>query len=197
MSLLDLTIREADLDTLRDLVRRDDGIEAAAYVLCGQSRIHSDPWERRSRRRLAVHAVLPIPGEDAVSASKRHVTWSTASYVKLLKRAKDERLVPGIVHTHPRGPAQFSGQDDHNEKDLFQLARNRNGDEASLVSILLASSDQVRARMWPDFHNPIDAVTWFGLSAGNSPLNRRHRRPPTPTFSRAKHSPSAHHSTHG
>ena len=157
MSLLDLTIREADLDTLRDLVRRDDGIEAAAYVLCGQSRIHSDPWERRSRRRLTVHAMLPIPGEDAVSASERHVTWSTASYVKLLKRAKDERLVPGIVHTHPRGPAQFSGQDDRNEKDLFQLTRNRNGDEASLVSILLAGSAQVRARVWPDLHGPVDA----------------------------------------
>jgi len=157
MSLLDLTIREADLDTLRDLVRRDDGIEAAAYVLCGQSRIHSDPWERRSRRRLTVHAVLPIPGEDAVSTSERHVTWSTASYVKLLKRAKDERLVPGIVHTHPRGPAQFSGQDDRNEKDLFQLASNRNGEDASLVSILLAENDQIRARVWPDLHGPVDA----------------------------------------
>ena len=37
MSLLDLTIREADLDTLRDLVRCGDGMEAAAYVLCGKS----------------------------------------------------------------------------------------------------------------------------------------------------------------
>ena len=37
-----------------------------------------------------------------MSSSERHVTWSTASYVKLLKRAKDEGLVPGIVHTHPR-----------------------------------------------------------------------------------------------
>ena len=158
MSLLDLTIREAEFDTLRDLVRRDDGIEAAAYVLCGESRIHSDPWERRSRLRLTVHTVLPIPGEDAVSASERHVTWSTASYVKLLKRAKDEGLVPGIVHTHPRGPARFSGQDDRNEKDLLRFARNRNGDGASLISILLADGDQVRARKWPDFHGPVDAV---------------------------------------
>ena len=112
MSPLDLTIRETDLGTLWDLVRRDDGIEAAAYVLCGESRIHSDPWERRSRCRLTVHAVLPVPGEDAVSASERHVTWSTASYVRLLKRTKEEGLVPAIVHTHPCGPARFSGQDD-------------------------------------------------------------------------------------
>ena len=158
MSLFDLTIREADLDALRGLLLREDGIEAAAYVLCGESCIQSDPWERRSRRRLTVHAVAPIPSEDAVSASDRHVTWSTASYVKLLKRAKDEGLVPGIVHTHPRGPARFSDQDDRNEKDLLQTARNRNGDQARLVSLLLTGDGQVGARLWPDLHGPVDAV---------------------------------------
>ena len=158
MSLFDLTIRETDLDALRGLLLREDGLEAAAYVLCGESCIRSDPWERRSRRRLAVHAVAPVPSEDAISASERHVTWSTASYVKLLKRAKDEGLVPGIVHTHPRGPARFSAQDDRNEKDLLQTARNRNGDQAALISVLLAGDGQVRARLWPDPHGPVDAV---------------------------------------
>ena len=159
MSLIDLTIREADLDVMRDLVLREDGIEAAAYVLCGESLIQSDPWERRSRRRFTVHAVVPIPCEDAISASERHVTWSTASYVKLLKRAKDEGLVPGIVHAHPRGPAQFSDQDDRNERDLLQTARNRNGAHATLISTLLTGGGQVRARLWPDLHWPIDAAT--------------------------------------
>ena len=157
MSHIDLTIRDAALDELRALVLREDGVEAAAYVLCGQSAIESDPWERRRRHRLTVHTVLPIPGEDAVSASERHVTWSTASYVKLLKRANDEGLVPGIVHTHPHGPARFSAQDDRNEKDLLQLARNRNGDEATLVSILLTGGGDLRARWWPDLHGPVDA----------------------------------------
>ena len=159
MSIVDLTIRKTDLDALWTLVRRENGIEAAAYVLCGEGIIHSDPWECRSRRRLSVHKVLPIPEKDAISAGSQHVTWSTASYVKLLKRAKDEGLVPGIVHTHPNGPASFSNQDDHNEKDLVQLARNRNGDEERLVSILLAGDDQIRARLWPDTRNPIDAVS--------------------------------------
>ena len=158
MSLFDLTIREADLDALRGLVLREDGLEAAAYVLCGESSIQSDPWERRGRRRLTVHAVVPIPGEDAISASERHVTWSTTSYVKLLKRAKDERLVPGIVHIHPHGPARFSDQDDRNEKDLLQMARNRNGGQAALVSVLLTGDDRVRARLWPDLHGSVDAV---------------------------------------
>ena len=158
MNFVDLTIRETDLALLRELVLREDGIEAAAYVLCGQSRIKSDPWERRRRRRFTVHTVVPVPAEDAVSASERHVTWSTASYVKLLKRAHEEGLVPGIVHSHPHGPARFSRQDDCNEKDLLQLARNRNGNDATLVSVLLIADDSVRARWWPDLHGAVDTV---------------------------------------
>ena len=104
MSIVDLTVREKDFDTLRALVRREDGVEAAAYVLCGEGLIHSDPWERRSRCRLTVHEVLPIPEEDKISASRRHVTWSTASYVKLLKRAKDEGLVPRYSPYPPQRP---------------------------------------------------------------------------------------------
>ena len=158
MTLFDLTIRETDLDALRGLVLREDGLEAAAYVLCGESRIQSDPWERQRRRRLTVHSVAPIPSEEMISSGERHVTWSTVSYVKLLKRAKDEGLLPGIVHTHPRGPAQFSDQDDRNEKDLLQAARNRNGDQAALLSVLLTGDNQVRARLWPDLHGPVNAT---------------------------------------
>ena len=87
------------------------------------------------------------------------MTWSTASYVKLLKRAHEEGLVPGIVHSHPRGPARFSRQDDSNEKDLLQLARNRNGDDATLVSILLTGDSGIRARWWPDRHGAVDTVS--------------------------------------
>lgn len=164
MSIVDLTVREKDFDPLRALVRREDGVEAAAYVLCGEGLIHSDPWERQSRCRLTVHEVLPVPEEDKISASRRHVTWSTASYVKLLKRAKDEGLVPGIVHTHPNGPASFSEQDGQNETDLVQLACNRNGEDGRLVSILLTGDAQVKARLWPDIRDPIDKDRRLGAA---------------------------------
>ena len=159
MSLFDLTIREADIEALHDLVLNEDGVESAAYVLCGESHIGSDPWVQQSRRRLTIHRVESIPREDEISASATHVTWSTSSYVKLLKQARDEGLVPGIVHTHPRGPARFSSQDDRNEKDLLQTARNRNGDQAALVSILLTGDGQVTARLWSDPHSPVDAAS--------------------------------------
>ncbi|MDS4058103.1 MAG: ThiF family adenylyltransferase [Candidatus Contendobacter sp.] len=159
MTLVDLTIQERHLDSLRELVLRNDGIEAAAYVLCGENRVACDPWERRARRRLTSYEVLPIPAEDRVSASARHVTWSTASFVRLLKRAKEENLVASIAHAHPGGPARFSDQDDRNERELARLAQNRNGQNAAMLSVLLTGAGDIRARLWPDTHAPIDTET--------------------------------------
>ncbi|WP_316979516.1 ThiF family adenylyltransferase [Shumkonia mesophila] len=158
MTLVDLTIQESHLQTLRGLILRDDDTEAAAYLLCGESWIGSDPWERRSRRRLTSYAVLPIPAEDTISASDQHVTWSTVSFIRLLKRAKQDGLVAGIVHAHPRGPATFSPQDDRNELDLTRLAVNRNGEGTALLSILLTGTGEIQARLWPDLHGPVDAT---------------------------------------
>jgi molybdopterin/thiamine biosynthesis adenylyltransferase len=157
MSFLDLTLQERHLDALRGLVLREDGVEAAAYLLCGESMISRDPWERRTRRRLTSYEVLPIPNEDAISASERHVTWSTASFVRLLKRAKNDGLIGGIVHAHPRGPVGFSAQDDRNERELARLGQNRNGDKSALLSVLLTGTGEIRARLWPDLHAPINA----------------------------------------
>jgi len=158
MTLMDLTLQERHLDALRELVLRQDRSEGAAYLLCGEARITCDPWERRARRRLTSYEVLPIPPEDAISASNRHVTWSTASYVRLLKRAKDQGLVVGIVHAHPSGPDRFSDQDDRNERELARFARNRNGEDAALLSVLITGEGAIRARMWLDVHMPIDAA---------------------------------------
>lgn len=157
MTPVDLTLQEQHLEALRGLVLREDGVEAAAYLLCGEARIARDPWERRSRRRLTSYDVLPIPPGDAISASHTHVTWSTTSFVRLLKRAKEEGLIAGIVHAHPRGPDRFSDQDDRNERELARLARNRNGEDAALLSVLLTGDGEVRARLWPDLHAPVAA----------------------------------------
>ena len=159
MMLVDLTLQERHLTVLRELVSREDGIEAAAYVLCGENRVACDPWERRARRRLTSYEVLPIPAEDKISASDQHVTWSTASFVRLLKRAKDENLVAGIVHMHPNGPARFSDQDDRNERELARLAQNRNGQAAALLSVLMTGAGDIRAQLWPDTHAPITTET--------------------------------------
>lgn len=147
---VDLILQERHLETLRSLVLHDDRVERAAYIVCGTSHIASDPWDRQSRQRLTSFEILAIPPDDAISASALHVTWSTRSYVRLLKRAQDEKLVAGIVHVHPGGPPAFSEQDDRNEADLAQLARNRNGENGRLLSLLLTGQGELCARLWLD-----------------------------------------------
>jgi hypothetical protein len=157
MSVLDVVVQERHLRELEALLSRADGAEAAAYILFGQSLIGEDPWERRARRRLTSYAVVAIPSSSADSASATHITWSTDSFVRLSKRARDENLVAGIIHTHPQGPAHFSEQDDSNERDLLQLARNRNGPDTALLSLLWASQTEFLARLWEHPKQPTDA----------------------------------------
>lgn len=148
MSRLDVTLQEHHLARLRELVLPTNGNEGAAYVLFSQSNIGEDPWDRTSRRRFLSYDVIPIPPEEIVSASAEHITWSTTSFVRLLKQAKDDGFVAGIVHSHPTGPDWFSEQDHRNEAELAVLARNRNGAGTTMLSLLLTGNGAVQAQVW-------------------------------------------------
>ena len=100
---LDVTLQARHATALRELLQRPDGIEAAAYVMFGRNIVGIDPWSRRRRLRLISHQVVPVPAGDEISASARHVTWSTASFVSLCRQAAERGLVPAIVHSHPAG----------------------------------------------------------------------------------------------
>ncbi len=163
MTVTDVTLQERHLAELRHLVLPTGGAEGAAYVLFGRSRIEEDPWERRTRLRFLSNDVMPIPPNEIISAGHDHITWSTASFVRLLKQAKDDGLVAGIVHSHPHGPMAFSEQDDRNEAQLAQLAGNRNGAGTPLLSVLLTEGGAIRAQAWlggnhPDSVNMVSVV---------------------------------------
>lgn len=174
---VDVTLQERHTAELRRLLQRPDGIEAAAYLLFGHSAIRLDPWSRRRRLRLVSYEVVPVSDDDEISASAQHVTWSTASFVKLCRRAAEDGLVPAIAHSHPAGMRVFSAQDDANERDLYRLLRNRNGTEAVMASVLLAGGDHFVARAWVDDKEPLSAgmvrsvgsqLLYFGSEAGVS-----------------------------
>ncbi|SJZ78504.1 ThiF family adenylyltransferase [Consotaella salsifontis] len=174
---LDVTLQARHADTLRNLLRRPDGIEASAYVLFGRNTVGMDPWSRRRRLRLVSHEIIPVPADDEISASARHVTWSTASFVSLCRRSAEQGLVPAIAHSHPAGMRAFSRQDYTNERDLYRLLRNRNGAEAIMASVLLAGGDHFMARAWFDDKEPVAAdivrsvgsrLLYFGGEAGTS-----------------------------
>jgi hypothetical protein len=156
---LDVTLQARHATALRELLQRPDGIEAAAYVMFGRNIVGIDPWSRRRRLRLISHQVVPVPAGDEISASARHVTWSTASFVSLCRQAAERGLVPAIVHSHPAGLRAFSRQDNANERDLYRLLRNRNGNDAIMASVLLAGGDHFMARAWLDDKEPVAADT--------------------------------------
>ncbi len=104
---------------------------------------------------MTSYRVEPVPERDLVSASDKHVTWSTRSFVDALRRAKDDGLVVGIAHSHPSGFPTFSEQDDRNERNLVRLACNRNGQKAVLPSVLLIGGTEFAGRIWLDDTKPI------------------------------------------
>lgn len=147
---VDVTLQERHLERLRELVLPTGGVEGAAYVLFGEAHVGDDPWERRAHRRFLSYDVIEIPPGDILSRGFDHITWSTASLVRLLKQASNEGLVAGICHSHPGGPAEFSEQDNRNEAELAKLACNRNGVATPLVSVLLTGHGELRAQVWTD-----------------------------------------------
>lgn len=146
--MLDMILLEAHEAELRALLATPDGSEASAYLLLGSARIGADPWDGDPRRRLVSHRVVPVPGEDRISASGTHITWSTRSFVRLLKAAEVEGMTPAIVHTHPGGRAFFSEQDDANEAELLTIVKNRSGDGREFASLVLGGDGSACARLW-------------------------------------------------
>lgn len=133
---------------LRDQVLAKPGVEGSSYLLLRRSTINVDPWERKKRVRLLVRDVVPIPEGERVSAGPMHVTWSTAGFVRMMKRARDEDLVVGIAHSHPNGPAMFSDQDNENEAELLRTLCQRNGIDSLFASVLFDGDGNIRARVW-------------------------------------------------
>jgi molybdopterin/thiamine biosynthesis adenylyltransferase/proteasome lid subunit RPN8/RPN11 len=143
-----MVLQENHLKYLQESLIRTDGRERAAYVFCGEVVIESDPWDSQQRRKYLSYEILPVPEDEIVSSSDRHITWKTDSFVRSLKLAQTRGMTVALVHSHPGGIAAFSEQDDRNEPDLAQLAQNRNGPQTKLLSVILTDSGELVGRLW-------------------------------------------------
>jgi molybdopterin/thiamine biosynthesis adenylyltransferase len=150
-----MVLQEKHLKYLQESLIRADGRERAAYVLCGEAVVESDPWDGQQRRKYLSYEILLVPEDEIVSSSDRHITWKTDSFVRALKLAQTRGMTVAVVHSHPRGIAAFSEQDDRNEPDLVELAQNRNGIQTKLMSVILTDSGELVGRLWTSQHESI------------------------------------------
>ena len=123
-----------------------------AYLLCG-----------RTAERYLSHRVVPLPPTQVRGSSPTHITADTDTLRRLLKMAAEDNLKIAVVHSHRPGPAIFSRQDDADEPKLIELAQHRNGNDTELVSMILAETGAVTARVWrsPEQFEPL-AVLGIG-----------------------------------
>lgn len=150
-----LTLRQEHLDLLRSLVLPSDGHEGAALLLCGTAAVDRDPWAGLATTCFLSREVIAIAPEDIAASSGVHITVRTNSLARVLRRARDERLVVGFVHSHPQGPAIFSEQDDSHEPLMAELARNRNGCATPLLSLLTTQDGRLAGRVWREEASPL------------------------------------------
>ncbi|MFP5274975.1 ThiF family adenylyltransferase [Coleofasciculus sp.] len=163
-SFVSLTLQERHLQELKNRLLHQDGRERAAYLLCGEAFIPSDPWSNLPRRKYLSFDVLSIPDAEIVSCSSEYITWKTDSFVQALNLAQANRMTVALVHSHPGGFATFSDQDDINEPDLVQLAQNRNGETTRLLSLVLTSEKNLIGRCWinPREYESLDFICCVG-----------------------------------
>ena len=143
---LELVVGERERERLNDELCKQQGQERAAYLLCGTSAVTTDPWDESPIRRLILHEVIPIPETEYLLSTRDQVSWRTASFVRLLRKAEDEGWIFGVAHNHV-DRSSFSSQDDRNEPGLLEIALHRNGPGAELLSVLVEPCGRLRARL--------------------------------------------------
>ncbi len=141
-----LTLLQIHLDELKRLVLKKDKFEWPAILLCGRSEISNDIWDGGPEYRFLSKEVVAIPEGEINEQNEFSVSWSTDTFRKALKRAKDENLAICLVHSHPAGAIAFSATDDKEEKELFETVYNRNGGDLPNLSLVITYANEIFAR---------------------------------------------------
>ena len=166
MTVYSLTLHANQIESLQAHLLHDDRRERVAYLLCRVAEAGMDPWDRQAHRKFLVRQVVPVPEDEVVESTPTRVTWTTRSFVKVLKEAERTGQVVAIVHNHPAGFPEFSPQDDANEPDLLQGAINRNGPSTRLLSLIMTPDGRLTGRVWrhpsKTGHDPLAIIRVIG-----------------------------------
>lgn len=152
-----LTLRADHARTLGEVLFARPDSESAAYVLCGLA------LDGENRGRLLSRDVVPVDDSHYARRTMDGLTIASESYVPVVKRARREGLTLLLAHSHPRGPARFSPQDDREEAVFFAAVHGR-APGFPHGSLVLTSPDAVTGRIWnsDSTTTPIGKVTTVG-----------------------------------
>jgi len=148
-----LTIREEELQLLKEAVFSIPGVEGAAFLLCGESRTEDE-------YRFLCHEVLPVADEHYHERQPGFLSLDSAAYVGAVKRAKAAKLAVVFVHSHPGGYLEYSEQDDREEPKLQEFIATRLPEK--VPGSLVLTEEGIIGRVWQGGFMPLDRVRVIG-----------------------------------
>jgi len=135
-----ITFLEPIFDALLSAIFAKEGIEGAAYLLCGVSRTESE-------MRFLVQEMVPVRDEHYLRREPFRLSIASESYVPIAKRARDSGQSILFVHSHPSGLQEFSDQDDLEEPRLMEFFQRR-APSGTHGAIVVSSRRALTARVW-------------------------------------------------
>jgi hypothetical protein len=150
-----LTFRDETFDVLGARLHECPGLEGAAYVLCGVSRL-------RDEVRLLAREVVGVDDRDYVLREADRLSIASLSYSDVAKRAAAEEAAVLFVHSHPGGQGLFSKQDDVEEPKLMNFFTDR-VPGAPHGTLVLGADPELSGRVWQGLGwAPIERVRILG-----------------------------------
>jgi proteasome lid subunit RPN8/RPN11 len=137
-----ITFRSDDFESLKDhLFPPSVSKERAAYLICRTSEVSGET-------RLLVREVIPVEAQETVESSAAHMSIRSVSFMRAMKNAHTRKSSFVFVHSHPGGLAEFSRQDDMEERKLFATAYTRIERKGPHASLVMASPSSLKGRVW-------------------------------------------------
>ena len=155
-----IVLQQSHLDHLRALVFDREGVEGAAFLLCGESR-------SAGCVKLISQAIVPIDTDAFLRRERDGLSIASSALTRVAKLAKYEGLSVVFAHSHPEGVPHFSDQDDREEAKLIPFLQARVPDRVH--GTLVLTDDAIVGRVYDPEQRPVEAV----LSVGDRIRNWR------------------------
>ena len=135
-----VTFLEPHFESLMTHLFSNGGNEQAAFLL-GRNVTTANSIN------LLVRKVIPVEQADIISASPVHMSIKSQSYLRVMKQADLNGDSFIFVHSHPTGLANFSKQDDGEERALFKTAFTRIHHDTVHASLVFTDRDTFCGRI--------------------------------------------------